>query len=90
MAAASQEQALSWLFESQRGLRLTCNCRGTVRVMSPAEACGSYGALLKFSEVRAVLRSRCKAKDCGMVVEPTVAPWREYNAKGERPAPKAP
>lgn len=83
------DETLSSLFASQHGLRLTCNCRGTVRIMSPAEACGSYGALLRFSEVRAVLRARCKTGECGMIIEPTAWPFRDYDADGERRAAKA-
>jgi hypothetical protein len=89
MHGAPKEETLASLFASQHGLRMTCACRGTVRVMSPAEACGSYGALLRFSEVRAVLKARCKARDCKMIVEPTAWPYRQYNGDGERKAPKA-
>ena len=59
------------------------------RIMSAAEACGSYGAMLRFSEVRAVLKARCKAADCVMIVEPTAWPFRDYDANGERRLPKA-
>jgi hypothetical protein len=77
------EPFLSCLFADGHGLRLTCNCRGRVRIMSPAEACASYGALLRFSEVRAALRARCKADNCKMEVGRTAYPFHCYDARGE-------
>ncbi len=84
------ELTLSSLIVEQRGLRMTCGCRGTVRIMGPLEACASYGALLKFSEVRAALRGRCKAAACEMIVEPTAFPYTQYGPDGERRVSKAP
>ena len=62
---------LSSLLETRQALHLACIPCGRERYLSGLEAVASYGGLITFAELRAVLHARC-SKDCKAVVEPYI------------------
>jgi hypothetical protein len=75
------EPTLSLLIVKGEGLRIACRLCSRDRRMSGLEAVASYGGLLTFTEVRAVIHGRCRIKPCEATVSVNLA---SNNRNGEK------
>ena len=78
MRPPSKEPTLSSLIAQDKGLRIYCECNGVLRILSPLEAVASYGGKVRFSEVRAIIKGRCRSEDCRAHIGPTVEAYWKY------------
>ena len=69
-----EDPTLSWLAVNGRGLRFRCIACSSSRTLSPLEAIASYGGLVRFSELRSIIKGRCEARlkaRCDVLIGPT-------------------
>jgi hypothetical protein len=81
---SDDDPTLSWLAVNSRGLRFRCIACSTSRTLSPLEAIASYGGLVRFSELRAIIKGRCEARlkaKCDVLIGPTTDAYSAPNAK---------
>jgi hypothetical protein len=65
---------LASLIATDNTLKIVCVMCSRTKEMEPLEAVASYGGLLTFAEVRAVIWGRCKHTKCEARVGPGLRP----------------
>ena len=71
MPKPSKDLTLSSLIERNQVLHIGCIPCGKDRYLSPLETVASYGGLLSFDELRALLQVRCRP-GCQLVAQPSI------------------
>lgn len=85
MSKPDKPNTLASLIESGQALHIRCIPCGKQRYLSALEAVASYGGLLSFAELRAVLQARCR-QACQLTAEPSIRSPDELEVK-RRSAP---
>lgn len=71
MPKPSKDLILASLIEREQVLSIRCIPCGKSRYLSPLETIASYGGLVSFYELRALLQARCHP-GCQLIVEPSI------------------
>ncbi len=86
MIKPAKPNTLSSLVETGQALHIRCIPCGRERYLGALEAVASYGGLLSFAELRAVLQARCR-QPCQITAEPSIRAPDEMEIKRRSLAP---
>jgi len=70
------------LIKRKQALRYGClPCLGNPRQVSPHEAAARFGYDMRLTEIKQVLRARCRSEDCRLEFEADATEWHPYRNK---------